>query len=82
VWLGLSARAHTRILKVARTIADMEGAPALRSSHVAEADGFRQLIDQSSQGEDRMGAAGGRIGFNADVVDSLQVLDRIDFAGQ
>ncbi len=38
---GLSARAYHRILRVARTIADLEGAPDIRRPHVAEALSFR-----------------------------------------
>lgn len=41
--LGLSARAYERVLKVARTIADLAGEEAIRDLHVSEAVQYRMM---------------------------------------
>ena len=44
--MNLSARAYHRILKLARTIADLAGSPAITSTHLAEALQYRPRVSE------------------------------------
>ena len=47
---GFSARTYSRVLKVARTIADLDASPTVRPEHISEAITYRQL-DRSDWAE-------------------------------
>jgi magnesium chelatase family protein len=44
--MGLSARAHDKVLRVARTIADLDGSAEILPEHVSEAVNYRMLDRQ------------------------------------
>jgi magnesium chelatase family protein len=44
--MGLSARAHDKVLRVARTIADLDGRAEIQPEHVSEAVNYRMLDRQ------------------------------------
>jgi magnesium chelatase family protein len=44
--MGLSARAHDKVMRVARTIADLDTSEPIRATHIQEAVNFRTLDRQ------------------------------------
>ena len=56
--MRLSARGYHRVLRVARTLADLDGSPAVRRPHIAEALGYRRLMAGRTGGLGGMDLAG------------------------
>jgi magnesium chelatase family protein len=49
--MGLTARGYHRVLRVARTLADLEGVPAVRCIHIAEALSYRPMASARNAAE-------------------------------